>query len=124
MSAAERREHSWLEWEPAARTKPDSTKHEPTKPSKPGFVGSVASISVAAASIEGANSRNQYRRITKSSIDSQVDSASQEERVMSWCEWKAAALNRLFLEQGVTGQPGRISPDTIRQAEQKQANDE
>jgi hypothetical protein len=43
---------------------------------------------------------------------------------MSWCEWKAAALNRLFLEQGLTGQPGRITPETIRKAEQKQAKDE
>jgi len=43
---------------------------------------------------------------------------------MSWCEWQAAALNRLFLEQGATGQPGRITPETIRRLEQKQENDE
>jgi hypothetical protein len=29
-------------------------------------------------------------------------------------EWKAATLNRLFLEQGVTGQPGRITAETVR----------
>jgi hypothetical protein len=40
-------------------------------------------------------------------------------------EWKAAALNRLFLEQGVTGQPGRITAETIRHGQgksKKQAN--
>jgi hypothetical protein len=34
-----------------------------------------------------------------------------------WCEWKAAALNRLFQEQGVTGQPGRITASTARHGE-------
>jgi integrase len=37
---------------------------------------------------------------------------------MSWAEWKAAALNQLFLEFGSTGQPGRITADTIRHGEQ------
>lgn len=37
---------------------------------------------------------------------------------MSWAEWKGAALNRLFLEQGVTGQSGRISAETVRHGEQ------
>jgi len=36
---------------------------------------------------------------------------------ISWPEWKAAALNRLFQEQGVTGQPGRITAATIRHGE-------
>jgi len=34
-------------------------------------------------------------------------------------EWKAAALNRLFLEQGVTGQPGRITAETVRHGERQ-----
>lgn len=34
-----------------------------------------------------------------------------------WAEWKAAALNRLFQEQGVTGQPGRITAATIQHGE-------
>jgi hypothetical protein len=37
---------------------------------------------------------------------------------MSWVEWKAAALNKLFLELGTTGQSGRITADTIRHGEQ------
>jgi hypothetical protein len=35
----------------------------------------------------------------------------------SWAEWKAAALNRLIQEQGVTGKPGRITAATVRHGE-------
>lgn len=35
-----------------------------------------------------------------------------------WAEGKAAALNRLFLEQGVTGKRGRIKAATVRHGEQ------
>lgn len=51
------------------------------------------------------------------SIKSAVDSPTATERVMSWAEWKAAALNQLFMELGQTGQPGRITADTIRHGE-------
>jgi hypothetical protein len=37
-----------------------------------------------------------------------------------WAEWKAAALNRLFLEQGVTGQAGKITAATVRHGEAKE----
>lgn len=37
----------------------------------------------------------------------------------AWAEWKAAALNRLFQEQGVTGKPGRITAATVRHGERK-----
>ncbi len=36
---------------------------------------------------------------------------------VQWAEWKAAALNRLFQEQGVTGQSGRITKATVRHGE-------
>jgi|SRR5580658_5966266 hypothetical protein len=36
---------------------------------------------------------------------------------VSWAEWKAAALNRLFQEQGTPGQPGRITAETVRHGE-------
>ena len=36
-----------------------------------------------------------------------------------WAEWKAAALNRLFQEQGTTGKPGRITAATVRHGEKK-----
>ena len=38
-----------------------------------------------------------------------------------WAEWKAAALNRLFQEQGATGKPGRITAATVRHGERKAA---
>ena len=36
---------------------------------------------------------------------------------LSWAEWKAQSLNRLFQEQGLTGQPGRITVETVRHSE-------
>jgi hypothetical protein len=41
----------------------------------------------------------------------------EHERAVPWAEWKAAALNRLFQEQGITGQPGRITAATVRHGE-------
>ena len=35
----------------------------------------------------------------------------------SWAEWKAARLNRLFQQQGVTGRPGRITAATVLHGE-------
>jgi hypothetical protein len=45
------------------------------------------------------------------------DSAEEKLVWMDWYEWKAAALNRLFLERGVTGEPGRITAATVRHGE-------
>jgi hypothetical protein len=36
---------------------------------------------------------------------------------LSWEEWKARELNRLFLDQGSTGQSGRITAETVRRGE-------
>jgi hypothetical protein len=33
---------------------------------------------------------------------------------VEWAAWKAAALNRIFQEQGITAQPGRITAPTVR----------
>ena len=38
-----------------------------------------------------------------------------------WAEWKAAALNRLFQEQGTTWKPGRIKATTILRSERHPA---
>lgn len=38
----------------------------------------------------------------------------------SWADWKAAALNQLILEQGVTGRSGRITAATVLHGERKQ----
>lgn|ERR1035437_6608619 len=43
--------------------------------------------------------------------------AHEADRGTPWAEWKAAALNQLFKEQGVTGQPGRITAATVRHGE-------
>jgi hypothetical protein len=36
-----------------------------------------------------------------------------------WEEWKARSLNRLFLEQGVLGESGRITAATVRDGERR-----
>lgn len=41
----------------------------------------------------------------------------QIDRYLSWENWKARALNELFLVQGVVGESGRISAATIRHGE-------
>jgi len=45
--------------------------------------------------------------------------ADAEPRWLSWAEWKAEMLNRLFLEQGVTGRQGRITAETVLDGERK-----
>ena len=40
-------------------------------------------------------------------------------KATSWTEWKATQLNRLFLEQGVTGRSGRITASTVLHGERK-----
>lgn len=34
-----------------------------------------------------------------------------------WAEWKAATLNKLFQDRGVTGKPGRTTAATVRHGE-------
>jgi hypothetical protein len=46
-----------------------------------------------------------------------VLSATGSEREVPWAEIKAATLNRLFQEQGVTGKLGRITAATVRHGE-------
>ena len=95
----------WLDWKPKARILTDSAESEPTKPSKPdssaqgdgsvGFVGPTPG---------------------------ELPKMEEETGGIPWAEWKAAELNRLFQEQGSTGQPGRITAATIRHGEQRAAN--
>ena len=42
---------------------------------------------------------------------------------MSWSEWKAGSLNRLFLEQGATAQSSRITAETVRHGQQARKRD-
>ena len=49
--------------------------------------------------------------------------AARQEVWMDWYEWKARTLNRLFHEQGSTGQPGRITAETVRHGGASEANE-
>jgi hypothetical protein len=44
------------------------------------------------------------------------------EEGISWAELKALGLNRLFREQGKTGEPGRITAAIVRHGEQSKFN--
>jgi hypothetical protein len=94
----------WMNWRAADRIINDSPDDEPTKPSKPGSVGFVGSTLEELPNI-------RIRSHLKN------ESAPEPERATSWAEWKAAALNQIFTEQGVTAQPGRITAATIRHSE-------
>jgi hypothetical protein len=87
-----------MDWNPE-RILTDSADSEPTKPSKPGSVGFVGAIPAESPKIRVG-----------------FDPA---ERGISWAEWTAAALNRVFQEQGATGQLGRIATATVRHGERK-----
>jgi hypothetical protein len=95
----------WLDWQPKEAITEDPPQSEPTKPSKPGSVGFEGSFLADLPKIELARG------------GSPVDCVAAPERPMSWAEWKAAALNHLFLEQGTSGQPGRITAETILHGE-------
>lgn len=49
--------------------------------------------------------------------------AARREVWLSWAEWKARELNRLFQEHGTSGQPGGVTAATVRHGERK-AGDE
>jgi hypothetical protein len=40
---------------------------------------------------------------------------------ISWFRWKANALNLLFQEQGITGEPGRITASAVAHGERRTA---
>lgn len=50
----------------------------------------------------------------KAHIEKLADSTQQDRRPVSWAQWKADQLNKLFLEQGHMGKPGKITPETVR----------
>jgi hypothetical protein len=120
----------WLDWNPSDGILADSPQTDPTKPSKPSFVGFVGPLSVTPAIACGkagvadasSDSGSAQNRVVNP-IASKVDSATGRERVMSWSEWKAGAINRLFLEHGATGQSGRITAETVRHGQQARKPD-
>jgi hypothetical protein len=119
----------WMIWQPKAEKSGCSAKSEPTKPSKPGFVGSVgassgesAEIGLHRGSVFQQSASPQSKPATECHggsdlLEPGVDFDPQSTRLMSWAEWKAATLNRLFLEQGRTGKAGRITAETVQHGE-------
>jgi hypothetical protein len=93
-----------MNWRAAEQIIGDLEEGEPTKPSKPGYVGSVGSPQEESFDIE----------VKSRSVEEAVREAEQG---IPWADWKAAALNQLFKEYGVTAQPGRITAATFRQCE-------
>jgi hypothetical protein len=55
----------------------------------------------------------------RSDIRSIPVSAETDTKAIPWAEWKALELNRLFQEQGITGEPGRITAATVLHGERK-----
>jgi hypothetical protein len=104
MSASRPGFSRWMNWRTNVPIIGDSPEGEPTKPSKPGFVGFVGSSLEELPNIQPRSGSKQ-------------ESAPEPERGIPWAEWKAAALNQLFREQGVTGQPGRITAATVLHGE-------
>jgi hypothetical protein len=107
----------WLDWQPKQPITADSPQREPTNPSKPSFVGFVGSLPAYPPKIGAVEESTLPDNQPENRIQATVDSSPATERVMSWAEWKAAALNRLFLEQGISGQAGRITAETILHGE-------
>jgi hypothetical protein len=116
----------WLNWRSGATITSEAPKCEPSKPSEPGFDGFDGSPLAESNKIGGPSNERREPHLPAGrcpkSIPTPVDSSTATERVMSWVEWKAGALNQLFLELGNTGQPGRITADTIRHGGQVQMN--
>ena len=78
----------WMDWQPKVRVLADSVEGEPTKPSKPGSVGFEGAMPGDSPNIEV--------------LPQRANAAEERQRGESWAAWKAAALNRLFQEQGIT----------------------
>ena len=97
----------WLDWIP--RSGGSCAESAPTKPSKPGSVGFVGAAVAEMPEIGAPGSAMQ------------CPAESEDEPVgVPWAEWKAAGLNRLFQQQGLTGELGRITPATVRDGERKE----
>jgi hypothetical protein len=130
----------WLDWKPKARiledsprvepTEPtkapplleDSPKSEPTEPSKVPSVGSDGSTSGEVLKIEADPEPAELARagvLTATEPRAPHPSDVLDSKGVSWEQWRAASLNRLFLERGAMGRPGRITAATIRHGEQR-----
>jgi hypothetical protein len=91
----------WLDWKPEALISADSPESEPTEPSEPGSVGFAGTPLMKSPELRA------------EPVAAHVGNAN------SWSQWKARSLNRLFLDYGRTGEPGRITAATVRHGESR-----
>jgi len=89
----------WMDWQPKAHVLAKSAEGGPTKPSELSSLGFEGVMPGDSPTIQ--------------LLPQRANLAGARERGASWAAWKAAALNRLFQEQGVTGQPSRIMAATV-----------
>jgi hypothetical protein len=111
----------WLDWNPSSAILGDSPQTEPTKPTERGFEGFVGLCPASSHNSERPNEIEPLERTLADStegitptapsspanpIASALDSATREERVMSWSEWKAAHLTGFSWSRASPGKPG------------------
>lgn len=119
ISPSDNSVRDWLKWQPHEPITANPAEIKPSKPSKPGFVGFEGSISADSPIIGESDLRSKHAVQSAPDVrQGTLDCAPEPERVMSWAQWKAGALNRLFLEQGTLGQLGRITAETVLHGEQ------
>lgn len=123
----------WLDWNPKARILIETAESAPTEPSKPSFVGFEGATSAESPKIEAELDAAEAGRgspiLNRAAVmaldgvrnigDLLLTETGWNSQCRSWADWKAAALNRLFQEQGTSGQPGRITAATVRHGERK-----
>jgi hypothetical protein len=98
----------WLDWKTSGSILADSPEGEPTKPSKPSFEAFVGATP------------GEFP-IIRARSGAVGDATGEPERGIAWAEWRAADLNQLFRDQGVTGEPSRITAATVRHCEAARA---
>jgi hypothetical protein len=101
----------WLRWEPQPHILADLAGRAPTKTTETLFDVFVGAYSANIPKIEGGPDPAEQAE--------QAASDPEREEGVPWAQWKADMLNRLFQEQGTSGQPGRITAATVQHGERK-----
>jgi hypothetical protein len=99
------RQSKWRNWVSNTRIIQDCANMKPTKPSKPGSEGFVGSTPRKIPIVQG------QPRVPD-------PAAGEKENSIPWADWKSAAINRLFEEQGLTRRPGKLTGAIVRHGEQ------
>ncbi len=111
----------WLQWRGStSQNIGGDAKLELTEPTNLDSVSLVSSPEAAPAGFSGEPSRLDSERSelgVASTKKAPVTINQEDPPSLSYADWKATALNRLFHEQGRTGQPGRITGATVLEGE-------